>query len=124
MDTDNLLKGEKINFGEDSHPDYDEVSDSDLDQRYVSGAVRIVTEQARYPLPSIPDMVEGPDYELNPEFQRRRRWDRSKQSRLIESFIINVPIPPIFYTRLAMHSTKLWTDFSASQPFTSFTQTV
>ena len=35
-------------------------------------------------------------YVLNPDFQRRHRWNRQKQSRLIESFIMNVPIPPIF----------------------------
>ena len=41
-------------------------------------------------------MVESDDYELNPEFQRRHRWDNTKKSKLIESFIMNVPIPPIF----------------------------
>jgi hypothetical protein len=33
---------------------------------------------------------------MNPEFQRRHRWNNTKRSRLIESFIMNVPIPPIF----------------------------
>lgn len=32
----------------------------------------------------------------DPEFQRRHRWNDQRRSRLIESFIINVPIPPIF----------------------------
>ena len=41
-------------------------------------------------------MVESDDYELNPEFQRRHRWTPERQSRLIESFIMNVPIPPVF----------------------------
>jgi hypothetical protein len=62
----------------------------------MKGDVRIVTEQARYPLTAIASMVESGDYELNPEFQRRHRWDDRKKSRLIESFIMNVPIPPIF----------------------------
>ena len=70
--------------------------DSALNEKYAAGAVRIVTEQARYPLISIPAMVDSNDYELNPEFQRRHRWGEKKQSRLIESFIMNVPIPPIF----------------------------
>src|ERR1017187_1326406 len=34
--------------------------------------------------------------DLNPIFQRRDRWDQVKQSRFIESIIMNVPIPPIF----------------------------
>jgi hypothetical protein len=41
-------------------------------------------------------MLASGDYHLNPEFQRRHRWNTEKKSRLIESFIMNVPIPPIF----------------------------
>ncbi|MFC0219807.1 DUF262 domain-containing protein [Pseudochelatococcus lubricantis] len=33
---------------------------------------------------------------LRPEYQRRLRWDRKKKSKLIESFIMNVPVPPVF----------------------------
>lgn len=71
-------------------------TDEEINGKYLKGEVRIVTEQARYPLSSIRDMFSGTDYILNPDFQRRHRWDRIKQSKLIESFIINVPIPPIF----------------------------
>jgi hypothetical protein len=68
-----------------------------INAKYNKGEVRIVTEQARYQLPSVVGMAEGgTDYILNPDFQRRHRWNREKQSRLIESFIMNVPIPPIF----------------------------
>jgi hypothetical protein len=91
-----LFDDEKIEFGKTRNISSFNVTDSELENRYASGAVRIVTEQARYPLPTIPAMVESEDYVLNPEFQRRHRWDVQKKSRLIESFIINVPIPPIF----------------------------
>ena len=71
-------------------------TDEEINEKYLKGEVRIVTEQARYPLSAIKDMFNGQDYILTPDFQRRLRWDRVKQSKLIESFIINVPIPPIF----------------------------
>lgn len=71
-------------------------NDEVINEKYATGDVRIVTEQARYPLNTIAGMVAGHDYNLNPEFQRRHRWDTQKQSRLIESIIMNVPIPPIF----------------------------
>lgn len=71
-------------------------TDEEINEKYLKGEVRIVTEQARYPLCTIKDMFNGNDYILNPDFQRRLRWDSIKQSKLIESFIINVPIPPIF----------------------------
>lgn len=72
------------------------IDDETINEKYVRGEVRIVTEQGRHQLTSIPDMIDDKVVELNPEFQRRRRWDTRKQSKLIESFIMNVPIPPIF----------------------------
>lgn len=72
------------------------VSDEEINEKYIRGEVRIVTEQARYPLDTICTMLDSGKYQLRPDFQRRRRWDRPKQSRLIESFIMNIPIPPIF----------------------------
>lgn len=71
-------------------------TDDSINEKYVRGEVRIVTEQARYPLSSIPSLLKSGDYLLRPEYQRRRRWSIDKKSRLIESFVMNVPIPPIF----------------------------
>lgn len=70
--------------------------DDKINKKYDSGEVRIVTEQARYPLPNLKDMFSDNKYNLHPDFQRRRRWTQEKKSKLIESFIINVPVPPVF----------------------------
>lgn len=96
MKSPHLLDGEELEFSNDSRGSEIHATDADLNDRYAGGAVRIVTEQARYPLPQIPQMVSSSDYKLDPEFQRRHRWDDVKKSRLIESFIINVPVPPVF----------------------------
>ncbi|MED4018038.1 DUF262 domain-containing protein [Sutcliffiella cohnii] len=64
-------------------------------EKYKKGEFRIVTEQARYPLANLRNIFNEA-YNLNPEYQRRRVWDKKRKSRLIESFIINVPVPPIF----------------------------
>ena len=90
------FEGEKITIKGKANKEGKRMSEKDINQKYLNGKVRIVTEQARYPLNSILTMLSSGDYELHPEFQRRRRWNRIKQSRLIESFIMNVPIPPIF----------------------------
>jgi hypothetical protein len=71
-------------------------SDNSINEKYMKGEIRIVTEQARYPLDSISIMLGTGRYDLNPEYQRRKRWDNIRKSKLIESFIMNVPIPPIF----------------------------
>ena len=72
------------------------VSDESINEKYTKGEVRIVTEQARYPLNSIPAMIASGDYFLQPSYQRRHRWSSQKKSALIESFVMNVPIPPVF----------------------------
>ncbi|EIW6614232.1 DUF262 domain-containing protein [Clostridium perfringens] len=71
-----------------------EVEEKEIIEKYKKGEFRIVTEQARYPLAKLKEIFEP--YNLTPEYQRRRVWDNKRKSRLIESFIINVPIPPIF----------------------------
>jgi len=72
------------------------MSDSEINAKYKKGDSRIVTEQARFRIKDIKNMLHGDDYKLNPEYQRRQRWNDGKKSRLIESFIMNVPLPPIF----------------------------
>jgi len=41
-------------------------------------------------------MAEAGSIDLEPHYQRRDRWKREKQSALIESFILNVPVPPVY----------------------------
>lgn len=91
-----LLKGEKIEFSHRGKEKEVQMSAEEINQKYIKGEVRIVTEQARYPLQNIVGMIDSNNYALNPEFQRRHRWNEVQKSRLIESFIMNVPIPPIF----------------------------
>ena len=37
--------------------------------------------------------IDGKNLELNPVYQRRYVWDNKKASKLVESLLINVPIP-------------------------------
>ena len=98
MNTQDLKEFENnfFKFESEEKKKYQSMTDSEINEKYLKGEVRIVTEQARYPLNTIQEVFSGEDYILNPEFQRRHRWNVEKQSKLIESFIMNVPIPPIF----------------------------
>ena len=91
----NLFERETMNFDLKDEA-VEHISDEEINKKYVTGEVRIVTEQARYPLDNIAPMLSSGKYKLTPEYQRRHRWDNDKKSKLIESFIMNVPIPPIF----------------------------
>jgi hypothetical protein len=104
--SDHLLPNERISFG--GEPSKPRATDEQLNSRYVKGDVRIVTESARYSLAGILAMlqekvaIEGSGgneelrYKLDPEYQRRHRWNAERKSRLIESFLMNVPVPPVF----------------------------
>lgn len=90
-----LLEGEALTLGDGKTPDVS-MTDEEINKKYREGEIRIVTEQARYPLNAISSMVNGDEYKMNPEYQRRHRWSNEKRSVLIESLIMNVPLPPIF----------------------------
>lgn len=91
-----LLDGEALSFEAQAPATLNPTPDEVINEKYVRGEIRIVTEQARYPLNTIAQIAESPAYRLSPEYQRRHRWTVEQQSRLIESLIMNVPIPPIF----------------------------
>lgn len=73
------------------------LSVSQINEKYEKGEQRIVTETNREKLPNFVDALKRNDYmEVRPFYQRRSRWDEERQSKLIESFIINIPVPPVF----------------------------
>lgn len=96
MDGNHLVLGETFVFPDNLDNTQISLCDEEINEKYKKGEIRIITEQARYPLDSIKPMLDSEKYTLNPEYQRRKRWDNTRKSRLIESFIMNVPIPPIF----------------------------
>jgi hypothetical protein len=78
---------------------------AEINDKYEKGEHRIVTETNIEKLPNFVDALSRPDYmEVRPFYQRRTRWDEVRQSKLIESFIINIPVPPIFLYEKAYNS--------------------
>src|SRR5690349_17715532 len=66
-----------------------------LEKKYSQQMRQIVSQKIDLPISTLPDMIRE-QINLSPDFQRRDRWDQEKQSRFIESIIMNVPIPPVF----------------------------
>lgn len=77
---------------------FDDDSDEDSKIPYeIPKEVRKITTQAYdKSVSDIIRMIEDRDIRLDPEFQRNYVWDNKKASMLIESIILNVPIP-VFY---------------------------
>lgn len=72
------------------------MSQSTLLQSFNQAQSRLVVQTADLPLGTLADMVENQAIDLQPGFQRRERWKVDKQSALIESFLLNVPVPPVY----------------------------
>jgi hypothetical protein len=66
-----------------------------LEKKYQAEMRQIVTQKLDLPISALLAMLKD-QIRLNPEFQRRDRWNQARQSRWIESLVMNVPIPPVF----------------------------
>lgn len=58
---------------------------------------RLVLQKVDFLLPQLITMMkDGRVLDITPKYQRRFRWQRKKQSLLIESLLLNIPMPSIF----------------------------
>ena len=88
-----------------SRKDVKKLSDNEINEKYEQGERRILLEMNREKLPSFADSLKKPNYmETRPFYQRRDRWDAQKQSRLIESFLMNIPVPPLILYETSYNS--------------------
>lgn len=61
---------------------------------------KLFTHPYDFLIRSLKDQVDDGTLVLADDFQRRRVWDDTKASRLIESLLINVPIPVCYFAEL------------------------
>jgi Protein of unknown function DUF262 len=72
-------------------------SDKEIEDFFKTGRLSVQKEENKIFLIYVVDFIRGRKWgDLRPEYQRRLRWDNQKKSRLIESFLMNVPVPPVF----------------------------
>lgn len=61
----------------------------------------IHTENLSMSIGEIISMYSQGDLDIHPEFQRFYRWSNNQKSKLIESILLNIPIPSIFVAQRA-----------------------
>ena len=89
-----LFNGEEIMFKSSLE---NGTTDEELDRAYNSSNSRLVIDQGRYPVDQLVNMFkEKGRLKDDPEYQRGNVWGDDRKSKLIESLIMNVPIPPIY----------------------------
>lgn len=76
-------------------PDLDKEETPDPDSE-APASRDVVTQHYDLVVSSLIDQIEANDIILRPSFQRGYVWSNSTASKLIESIILNVPIPPCF----------------------------
>lgn len=57
--------------------------------------IRVTTKS--FSLRNVLDMIECEDIELAPDFQRNRVWKPRQKSRLIESLLLQIPLPAFYF---------------------------
>lgn len=71
-------------------------NDKKIADKFGKSQNALVLQQSDLSLKSISDMVDNKAIDISPKYQRRERWDVDKESGLIESFLLNIPVPPIY----------------------------
>ena len=64
--------------------------------RFESSQNDLVIQTSDFSLQGLHEMVENHVIDLSPKYQRRERWGTARQSELIESFLLNIPVPPVY----------------------------
>ncbi len=67
-----------------------------ITDKFLLAQNRLVFQSSDLSLEAIANMVKGEAIDIKPKYQRRERWSKDKQSALIESFLLNIPVPPIY----------------------------
>jgi hypothetical protein len=59
----------------------------------------IFVENKPFSLRQIVELIDSSDIELTPDFQRNFIWDKTRQSKLIESILLGLPLPSIYLSQ-------------------------
>ena len=78
--------------------DSESASFETIEQKYAKSQLRVVRESKDYTLDYLQHALRKDKFIINvaPNFQRRQRWSTKKRSQLIESFLMNIPIPSVY----------------------------
>lgn len=59
----------------------------------------VKTQTIEYDLETLVKKIDKNIIKLNPDYQRKHRWEKGFSSRLIESLILNIPVPLIYLSQ-------------------------
>ncbi|KAB0566607.1 DUF262 domain-containing protein [Pseudomonas palleroniana] len=62
---------------------------------------KVLIQQYDYAVRQLVDMVVEGELTLNPDYQRLYRWEEDKASRFVESILMNIPVPVVYFAEEA-----------------------
>jgi hypothetical protein len=62
---------------------------------------KVLIQQYDYAVRQLVDMVIEEELKLNPDYQRQYRWAPDKASRFVESIVMNIPVPVVYFAEEA-----------------------
>lgn len=70
-----------------------------LQEEIKEKASQIYTESYQMSIGELINLYKDNEMDIHPEFQRVFRWSNLQKTKLIESIMLNIPIPPIFVSQ-------------------------
>jgi hypothetical protein len=70
-----------------------------LESQVADRAKEIHTDGYAMSIGEVISMYKDGDIDIHPEFQRIFRWNDDQKSRLVESILLKIPVPPIFVSQ-------------------------
>lgn len=90
----------RVTFIIERSTDVDNTIKDQLEQlREIAKERTVKTQDVGYNLETLVGKIEKGIIRLNPDYQRHHRWNVETSSRLIESLILNIPIPTIYISQ-------------------------
>jgi hypothetical protein len=71
-------------------------SDAKIVAKFEKAQSSLVLQSSDLSLDTIAKMTIAKSIDISPKYQRRERWKPDAESALIESFLLNVPVPPVY----------------------------
>lgn len=71
-------------------------TEREITARFEQAQDHLVLQASDLSLEAVAGMVQAEAIDIKPEFQRRERWTNRQASALIESFLLNIPVPPVY----------------------------
>lgn len=73
----------------------DDINAESEDEVSVEEVAELTVYSRDWTVGTIMQQIEQGNIDLNPKFQRRNAWNDTKRSKLIESLLLNIPVPEI-----------------------------